>query len=110
MQWNKQPMHALSCLSCFTPYITTVDFPERLPARASANASWAAAPIVHRCATTQASHIQLGILTLQEAWIHAAADNTLHEICTHIWLDFFDVKRADEAMSEGEGGEPGAHK
>jgi hypothetical protein len=87
-------------LVMLTPYITTVDVPEQLPA--SANASWAA-PVVRRCATTQTSHIPLGILTPQEARIHAAVENTLHEICrrlTLIWLEFFDVERADEATSE----------
>jgi hypothetical protein len=87
-------------LVMLTPYITTVDVPERLPA--SANASWAA-PVVHRCATTQTSHIPLGMLTPQEARIHAAVENTLHEICrrlTLIWLEFFDVETADEATSE----------
>ncbi|KAH9056822.1 hypothetical protein EDB87DRAFT_1686836 [Lactarius vividus] len=57
------------------PYITTTDVPQQLPA--SANLSWAA-----------------------EARIHAAVENTLHEICRRlvlVWAEFFDVEAADEA-------------
>ncbi|KAI9435517.1 hypothetical protein H4582DRAFT_2059433 [Lactarius indigo] len=46
------------------PYITITDVPKRLPP--SANLSWAA-PVAHRCAMTQTSHISLGILTPQES-------------------------------------------
>ena len=79
------------------PYITTVDVP---PASvpASANASWLA-PVVHRCATTQTSHIPLGMLTPQEVRIHAAVESTLREICRRlalVWVGFFDVEGADE--------------
>ncbi|KAI9459921.1 hypothetical protein BJY52DRAFT_1148726, partial [Lactarius psammicola] len=84
-------------LVMLTPYITTANVPERLPA--SANLSWAA-PVTQRCATTQTSHIPLGILTPQEARIHAAVENTLHEICRRlvlVWVEFFDVEAADEA-------------
>ena len=79
------------------PHITTVDVPKRLPA--SVDLTWAA-PIVQRCATTQTSHIPLGVLTPQEARIHAAVENTLHEICRRlvlVWVEFFDVEAADEA-------------
>ncbi|KAF8262527.1 hypothetical protein EI94DRAFT_1688035 [Lactarius quietus] len=84
-------------LVMLAPYITTADVPKRLPA--SADLSWAA-PIVMRCATTQTSHIPLGMLTPQEARIHAAVENTLHEICRRlalVWVEFFDVEAADEA-------------
>jgi hypothetical protein len=95
-------------LIILVPYITTEDVPKRLPA--SANASWAA-PIVHRCATTQTSHIPLDVLTPQEVRIHAAVEGTLHEICrrlTLVWLEFFDVEgkseeRAAEAIEVGRG-------
>jgi hypothetical protein len=81
------------------PYVTTVDVPQRLPA--SANVSWLA-PVVRRCATTQTSHIPLGILTPQEVRIHAAVENTLPEICRRLallWVQFFDVERADKTMA-----------
>ena len=81
------------------PYITTASVPERLPA--SANLSWAA-PVELRCATTQTSHIPLGMLTPQEARIHAAVENSLHEICRRlvlVWVEFFDVETADEARA-----------
>ncbi|KAF8273284.1 hypothetical protein EI94DRAFT_1716301 [Lactarius quietus] len=84
-------------LVMLAPYITTADVPKRLPA--SADLSWAA-PIALRCATTQTSHIPLGMLTPQEARIHAAVENTLHEICRRlalVWVEFFDVEAADEA-------------
>ncbi|KAI0246598.1 hypothetical protein BJV78DRAFT_125115 [Lactifluus subvellereus] len=87
-------------LTMLVPYITTADVPERLPA--SANTSWAA-PVVRRCATTQTSRIPLGMLTPQEARIHAAVENTLREICRRlvlVWLEFFDVEGADEATVE----------
>jgi len=86
-------------LVMLAPYITTADVPERLPA--SANLSWAA-PVALRCATTQTSHIPLGMLTPQEARIHAAVENTLHEICRRlvlVWVEFFDVEAADEARA-----------
>ncbi|KAH9003829.1 hypothetical protein EDB86DRAFT_2826386 [Lactarius hatsudake] len=86
-------------LVMLAPYITTTDVPERLPA--SANLSWAA-PIAQRCATTQTSHIPLGMLTPQEARIHAAVENTLQEICRRlvvVWVEFFDVEAADEARA-----------
>jgi hypothetical protein len=86
-------------LVMLAPYITTADIPKRLPA--SANLSWAA-PIVQRCATTQTSHIPLGTLTPQETRIHAAVENTLHEICRQlvsVWVEFFDVEAADEAKA-----------
>ena len=79
------------------PYITTVDVPKRLPA--SADVTWAA-PIAQRCAMTQTSHIPLSMLTPQEARIHGAVENTLHEICRRlvlVWVEFFDVEAADEA-------------
>ncbi|KAH9003832.1 hypothetical protein EDB86DRAFT_2798484 [Lactarius hatsudake] len=78
-------------------YVTTADVPERLPP--SANLSWAA-PVALRCATAQTSHIPLGVLTPQEVRIHAAVENTLHEICRRLvllWVEFFDVEAADEA-------------
>ncbi|KAH9027495.1 hypothetical protein EDB83DRAFT_1914604 [Lactarius deliciosus] len=86
-------------LVMLAPYITTTDVPERLPA--SANLSWAA-PIAQRCATTQTSHIPLGILTPQEARIHAAVEHTIQEICRRmvlIWVEFFDIEAADEAKA-----------
>jgi hypothetical protein len=86
-------------LVMLTPYITTADVPEQLPS--SANLSWAA-PIAQRCTTTQTSRIPLGILTPQEARIHAAVENTLHEICRRlvlVWVEFFDVEAADEARA-----------
>ena len=84
-------------LVMLAPYITTADVPERLPA--SADLAWVA-PIALRCATTQTSHIPLGMLTPQEARIYAAVENTLHEICRRlvlVWVEFFDVEGADEA-------------
>jgi hypothetical protein len=81
------------------PYMTIVDVPQRLPA--SANVSWLA-PVVHRCATTQTSRIPLGMLTPQEVLIHAAVENTLREICRRLallWVQFFDVEEADDAMA-----------
>ncbi|KAH9028921.1 hypothetical protein EDB84DRAFT_1579259 [Lactarius hengduanensis] len=68
-------------LVMLAPYITTTDVPERLPA--SADLSWVA-PIAQRCATTQTSHIPLGMLTPQEARIHAAVENTIQEICRRL--------------------------
>ena len=87
-------------LVMLAPYITTADVPKRLPA--SADLSWAA-PIALRCATTQTSLIPLGRLTPQEARIHAAVENTLHEICRRLvlmWVEFFDVEAADGAMAK----------
>jgi len=84
-------------LTILTPYIATVDVPKQLPP--SANLSWAA-PIAQRCAMTQTSHIPLGMLTRQEARIHAAVENTLREICRRlvlVWIEFVDVEAADEA-------------
>ncbi|KAH9056829.1 hypothetical protein EDB87DRAFT_1823975 [Lactarius vividus] len=86
-------------LVMLAPYITTSDVPERLPA--STNLNWAA-PIARRCATTQTSHIPLGILTPQEARIHAAVENTIREICRRlvlVWVEFFDVEAADQARA-----------
>jgi hypothetical protein len=83
-------------LVMLAPYITTADVPEQLPP--STNLSWAA-PITWRCATTQTSHISLAMLTPQEARIHAAVENTLHEICRRlvlVWVEFFDVEAVDE--------------
>ena len=82
-------------LVMLAPYITTADIPKQLPP--SANLSWAV-PIAHRCAMTQTSHIPLSLLTPQEARIHAAVENTLHEICRRlvlVWAEFFDVEAAD---------------
>ncbi|KAH9177290.1 hypothetical protein EDB89DRAFT_1533470 [Lactarius sanguifluus] len=79
------------------PYITSTDVPRQLPA--SADLSWAA-PVARRCATTQTSLIPLRTLTPQEARIHAAVENTLHEICRRlvlVWVEFFDVEAANEA-------------
>ena len=87
-------------LIMLSPYLTTVDIPSELPA-SSANASWAA-PVVHRCATTQTLGIPLGMLTPQEVRIHAAIEHTLREICRRlmlVWLEFFDVEGADEAKA-----------
>jgi hypothetical protein len=84
-------------LTMLTPYITTADVPKQLPP--SANLSWAG-PIAQRCAMTQTSHIPLGMLTPQEARIHAAVENTLREICRRlvlVWVELFDVEAADEA-------------
>ncbi|KAI9435513.1 hypothetical protein H4582DRAFT_2130499 [Lactarius indigo] len=86
-------------LVMLAPYITTSDVPVRLPA--SVDLSWAA-PVVQRCATTQTSLIPLGMLTPQEVRIHAAVENTLHEICRRlvlVWTEFFDVEAADEARA-----------
>ncbi|KAF8259925.1 hypothetical protein EI94DRAFT_1750092 [Lactarius quietus] len=86
-------------LVILAPYITTADVPKQLPP--STNISWAA-PIAQRCATTQTSQIPLAILTPQEARIHAAVENTLHEICRRlvlVWVEFFDVEAADEAAA-----------
>ena len=82
------------------PYITTVDVPPT-SASASANASWLA-PVVHRCATTQTSHIPLGMLTLQEVRIHDAVESTLREICRRlalVWVGLFDVEGTDEVKA-----------
>ena len=84
-------------LTMLTPYITTSDVPKQLPP--SANSSWAA-PIAQRCATTQTSHIPMGMLTPQEARIHAAVENTLREICRRlvlVWIELVDVEAADDA-------------
>ncbi|KAI9435512.1 hypothetical protein H4582DRAFT_2079616 [Lactarius indigo] len=54
------------------------------------------------CATTQTSLIPLGMLTPQEALIHAAVENTVQEICRRlvlVWVEFFDVEAADEARA-----------
>ncbi|KAF8259926.1 hypothetical protein EI94DRAFT_1750096 [Lactarius quietus] len=86
-------------LVILAPYITTADVPKRLPP--STNLGWAV-PIARRCATTQTSHISLAMLTPQEARIHAAVENTLHEICRRlvlVWAEFFDVEAADEASA-----------
>ena len=86
-------------LVMLAPYITTADIPKRLPT--STDLTWAA-PIAQRCATTQTSHIPLDILTSQEARIHFAVENTLHEICRRlvlVWVEFFDVEAADEEMA-----------
>ncbi|KAH8977204.1 hypothetical protein EDB86DRAFT_2863081 [Lactarius hatsudake] len=84
-------------LVMLAPYITTTDVPQQMPP--SANLSWVA-PVAQRCATTQTSLIPVDILTPQEARIHAAVENTLHEICRRlvlVWAEFFDVEAADEA-------------
>ena len=84
-------------LVMLAPYITIADVPRWLPP--SANLSWVA-PIALRCATT---HIPLGLLTPQEARIHAAVENTLHEICRRlvlVWAEFFDMEAADEARAK----------
>jgi hypothetical protein len=86
-------------LIMLVPYITTEDVPQQHPA--SADTSWAA-PVVHRCATTQTSNIPLGILTRQEVRIHAAVEGTLHEICrrlTLMWLEFYDIEGESEARA-----------
>ena len=83
-------------LVMLAPYITTADVPNRLPP--SADLSWAAL-IALRCGTM---HIPLGLLTPQEARIHAAVENTLHEICRRlvlVWVDFFDLEAMDEARA-----------
>jgi hypothetical protein len=87
------------------PYITTVDVPQEQQQQqqlsTSANVSWLA-PVVRRCATTLTSRIPLGMLTPQEVRIHAAVENTLHEICRRLallWAHFFDVEGADEAKA-----------
>ncbi|KAF8256726.1 hypothetical protein EI94DRAFT_1763311 [Lactarius quietus] len=83
-------------LVMLAPYITTADVPKQLPP--STNVNWAA-PIARRCATTQNSQMWLAMLTPQEARIHAAVENTLHEICRRlvlVWVEFFDVEAADE--------------
>jgi hypothetical protein len=87
-------------LVMLVPYITPADVLEQQRA-STANASWAA-PVVRRCATTQTSRIPLGLLTPQEARIHAAVESTLREICRRlvlVWLEFFDVEEADEARA-----------
>ena len=86
-------------LIMLVPYITTEDVPQRLPA--SADASWAA-PVVHRCSTTQTSGIPMGMLTPQEVRIHAGVEGTLREICRRlmlVWLEFFDVEAQREAKA-----------
>ena len=84
------------------PYITTVDVPhQEQQLSASTNVSWLA-PVVRRCATIQTSGIPLDILTPQEVRIHAAVENTLHEICRRLallWAQFFDVEGADGARA-----------
>ena len=95
-EFERAAVVRMQLLVMLAPYITTADVPEQLPL--SANPSWAA-PIALRCATTQTSHIPLGLLTPQEARIHAAVENTLHEICRRlalVWVEFFDVELADE--------------
>ena len=86
-------------LVMLAPYITTADIPKQiLPL---ANPSWVA-PIAQRCTTTQTSHIPVSMLTPQEARIHAAVENTLHEICRRlalVWVEFFDVETADEVAA-----------
>ncbi|KAI0270727.1 hypothetical protein BC834DRAFT_862929 [Gloeopeniophorella convolvens] len=84
-------------LVMLAPYITTADIPRQLPA--SANTSWAA-PVVHRCATTQTSRLPLGLFTPQKARIYAAVEGTLREICRRlvlVWVEVFDVEQAEEA-------------
>jgi hypothetical protein len=86
-------------LVMLAPYITIDDVPQQLPA--SANAGWAA-PVVHRCSTTQTSGIPVGLLTPQEVRIHAAVEGTLREICRRlmlVWLEFFDVEEEGEAKA-----------
>jgi hypothetical protein len=42
------------------------------------------------------------MLTPQEVLIHAAVENTLREICRRLallWVQFFDVEEADDAMA-----------
>ncbi|KAH9056823.1 hypothetical protein EDB87DRAFT_1565954 [Lactarius vividus] len=98
---ERAAMARAQLLVMLVPYITTADVPKQLPA--SADLSWAA-PIARRCATTQTSLIPLGMLTPQEARIHAAVENTLHEICRRlvlVWVEFFDVEAADEAGATG---------
>jgi len=87
-------------LIMLAPYLTVGSVPPELPA-SSANTSWAAR-VVHRCAMTQTLGIPLGMLTPQEARIHAAVEHTLHEICRRlmlVWLEFFDVEGAAEAKA-----------
>ena len=80
-----------------TPYITTADVPKQLPL--SVNLVWAT-PIALRCAMTQTSHIPLGVLTPQEARIHAAVENKLHEIFRRLLLVYFaDVEAEDETWA-----------
>jgi len=84
-------------LIMLSPYLTIMD----VPPESSANASWAA-PVVHRCSTTQTLGIPLGMLTPQEARIHAAIEHTLREVCRRlmlVWLEFFDVEGAAEARA-----------
>jgi hypothetical protein len=95
-------------LVMLVPYITTEDVPRRLPA--SFDTSWAA-PVVRRCSTTQTSGIPVGMLTPQEARIHAAVEGTLREICRRlmlVWIELFDVEgkskaKAAEAIEVGRG-------
>lgn len=84
-------------LAMLVPYITTDDVPQQLPT--SANAIWAA-PVVHRCSTTQTSGIPVGLLTPQEVRIRAAVEGTLREICRRlvlVWIEFFDAEGKSEA-------------
>ncbi|KAI0270728.1 hypothetical protein BC834DRAFT_529900 [Gloeopeniophorella convolvens] len=86
-------------LVMLAPYITTADMPPQLPA--SGNTSWAA-PVVHRCATTQTSRLPLGLLTPQEARIHAGVEGTLREICRRlmlVWMEMFDIEEAEEVRA-----------
>jgi hypothetical protein len=90
-------------LLMLVPYITTDDVPQQppVPASAAANAIWAA-PVMHRCSTTQTSGIPVGLLTPQEARIHAAVEGTLREICRRlvlVWMEFFDVEGKGEAAA-----------
>jgi len=87
-------------LVMLAPYLTTSAIPKQLPA--STNLTWGA-PVVQHCATTQTSYIPRGILTPQEVRIHAAVENTLHEICRRlvlVWAEFFDAEAADEAKAK----------
>jgi len=86
-------------LVMLVPYITTDDVPQQPLVPTSANAIWAA-PVMHRCSTTQTSGIPVGLLTPQEVRIHAAVEGTLREICRRlvlVWMEFFDVEGKSEA-------------
>ncbi|KAA1470244.1 hypothetical protein DENSPDRAFT_774482 [Dentipellis sp. KUC8613] len=80
------------------PYITTDAVPAP-GASPSANTSWAA-PIVHHCSTTLASHVPDALLTRQELRIRDAVGRTLREICrvlTRMWVRAIAIEEADES-------------
>ncbi|KZV73069.1 hypothetical protein PENSPDRAFT_603320 [Peniophora sp. CONT] len=99
-------------LVMLTPYFHAHDF-ESLAGGSPANSDHAwLAPIAHRCARTQTSHIPASRLTYQEELILHAVQQTTHEICRRLalmWSDAFDIESADEAEAARAVGEWGVH-